>query len=111
MPPQPEFLEVKQICQGRESKTYRITTGKKSHPVLFYMRVFFPKAKGIFPAVVDGDINGDGLTGAAEDFSAMRDIITGSDSEYSDINKQAADLNGDGIVNSTDLTIMKSLLN
>ncbi|MBQ3149894.1 MAG: leucine-rich repeat protein [Clostridia bacterium] len=64
-----------------------------------------------YTAVVDGDINGDGLTGAAEDFSAMRDIITGSDSEYSDINKQAADLNSDGIVNSTDLTIMKSLLN
>lgn len=59
MPPEPEFLEVKQICQGRESKTYRITTGKKSHPVLFYMRVFFPKAKGIFPAVVDGDMGFD----------------------------------------------------
>ncbi len=64
-----------------------------------------------YTAVVDGDINGDGAAVSAEDFSAMRDIITGSDSEYSDINKQAADLNGDGIVNSTDLTIMKSLLN
>ena len=64
-----------------------------------------------YTVIVDGDINGDGLTGETEDFSAMRDIITGSDSEYSDINKKAADLNGDGIVNSTDLTIMKSLLN
>ncbi|MBQ3151144.1 MAG: dockerin type I repeat-containing protein [Clostridia bacterium] len=64
-----------------------------------------------YTVIIDGDINGDGAAVSAEDFSAMRDIITGSDSEYSDINKKAADLNGDGIVNSTDLTIMKSLLN
>ena len=64
-----------------------------------------------YTVIIDGDINGDGAAVSAEDFTAMRDIITGSDSEYSDINKKAADLNGDGIVNSTDLTIMKSLLN
>ncbi|MBQ3149893.1 MAG: leucine-rich repeat protein [Clostridia bacterium] len=64
-----------------------------------------------YTVIIDGDINGDGSKASSEDFTAMRDIITGSDSEYSDINKQAADLNGDGIVNSTDLTIMKSLLN
>lgn len=59
MPPEPEFLDVENLCEGRESKTYRITTGRKDHPVSFYMRVFFPKEEGVYPAVVDGDLGFD----------------------------------------------------
>ncbi len=59
MPPEPEFLEVERLCKGRESKTYRITTGRKDHPVSFYMRVFATKDEGVFPAVIDGDLGFD----------------------------------------------------
>ena len=60
-PPKPEFLRVEMIQNGRNKKAkgvqnYRITTGKKDHPVSFYMKVFLPEGEGPFPVVVDGDL-------------------------------------------------------
>lgn len=57
-PPAPEFLEVELIQAGNAGEclhNYRITTGKRSHPISFYMKVFVPDGEGPFPTVVDGD--------------------------------------------------------
>lgn len=58
MPPVPEFLEVEPIYLAGLGKlnTFRITTGKKEHPVSFVMTVFRPKKQGKFPVVVSGDM-------------------------------------------------------
>ena len=55
MPPKPEFLEIEPLYIGK-SHSYRIITGKHSHPVSFIMRVMPPQKKGLFPAVIDGDL-------------------------------------------------------
>ena len=60
-PPAPEFLDVEMIQSswtGEKAavRNYRITTGKKDRPISFYMKIFLPKGKGPFPAVVDGDL-------------------------------------------------------
>lgn len=60
-PPAPEFLEAELIQDGWNKKAkgvrnYRITTGKRDHPISFYMKVFLPAGEGPFPTVVDGDL-------------------------------------------------------
>ena len=64
-----------------------------------------------YTVILDGDINGDGNVNTAEDASAMRKIISGDDSAFSEADKLAADMNGDGLVNSTDLILMKTSQN
>ena len=59
MPPEPEFLEVERLDMGVKVTSYRITTGRREHPVSFTMRVYFaaPGADGKKPPViVDGDM-------------------------------------------------------
>lgn len=57
MPPQPEFLEVELLDDAALIHNYRITTGRKDHPVSFIMRVILPaEGNGKFPAIVDGDL-------------------------------------------------------
>ena len=57
MPPQPEFLEVEPLDDATSIFNYRITTGRKDHPVSFIMRVILPTEGGEkFPAIVDGDL-------------------------------------------------------
>ena len=41
MPPEPEFLEVERLDMGVKVTSYRITTGRREHPVSFTMRVYF----------------------------------------------------------------------
>jgi len=57
MPPEPDFLEVDPLYLGGKGKlsVYRITTGKREHPVVFQMAVHLPKKGEKFPAVIDGD--------------------------------------------------------
>lgn len=57
LPPEPEFLEVEPLYVGKEWSTYRITSGRRSMPVSFVMRVGRPKSvpEGRFPVIVDGD--------------------------------------------------------
>lgn len=55
--PAPEFLEVEPLYLGSDDESYRITTGPRSHPVSFTMRIFKPlKTVGKLPVVVDGDL-------------------------------------------------------
>ena len=56
MPPEPEFLEVEWLDQSLTVRNYRITTGRRSCPVSFLMRVILPAEQGKFPAIVDGDL-------------------------------------------------------
>lgn len=56
MPPEPEFLEVDWLDAAALIRNYRITTGRKDHPVSFIMRVILPAQDGKFPAIVDGDL-------------------------------------------------------
>lgn len=56
MPPQPEFLNVERLDDNALIHNYRITTGRKDHPVSFIMRIVLPASKGKFPAIVDGDL-------------------------------------------------------
>ena len=56
MPPKPEFLEVELLDDAARIHNYRITTGRKDHPVSFIMRVLIPEGSGKFPAIVDGDL-------------------------------------------------------
>jgi hypothetical protein len=54
MPPEPEFLEIETLYKGKNSNSYKITTGPKAHPVSFRMQVYHPDAEK-YPVVVDGD--------------------------------------------------------
>ena len=58
MPPEPEFLEVERLYGGGKGDcgSYRIITGKKDKPVIFYMKVIRPKCDEKPPVVVDGDM-------------------------------------------------------
>lgn len=58
MPPPPEFLELELLYRGKETETYRITTGRRDHPINFMMRIMKPAGKPAapMPAVVDGDL-------------------------------------------------------
>ena len=57
MPPPPEFLDVDLLFCGNTWSTYRITSGRRSHPVSFIMRVAIPKSSGErAPVLVDGDL-------------------------------------------------------
>lgn len=55
--PAPEFLTLEPLYLGNNTEGYRITTGPRSHPVSFTMRVFKPaKVSDKIPVVVDGDL-------------------------------------------------------
>ncbi len=56
LPPEPEFLEIEPLNLSSNTHTYRLITGPRSHPVSFNMTVKFPEEKGIYPAVIDGDL-------------------------------------------------------
>lgn len=57
MPPKPEFLEVEPIDDHYQGlRCFRITTGTREKPLCFYMRVLGPEKRGVFPAIVDGDL-------------------------------------------------------
>lgn len=58
MPPKPELLEVETLYFSAfgGSHSYKIATGRRSHPVSFVMRVIPPKCDGKFPVVIDGDL-------------------------------------------------------
>lgn len=57
MPPEPEFLEVELLFKGINVGNYRITTGRRAHPISFTMRVYFAAPKGVkTPVIVDGDM-------------------------------------------------------
>ncbi|MBO4356043.1 MAG: hypothetical protein J5850_04235, partial [Clostridia bacterium] len=58
MPPEPEFLECELICNYNSGKmlTYRVRTGRKSHPIVFKMLVFRKKPEMGLPAVINGDL-------------------------------------------------------
>lgn len=55
-PPNPEFLEIEPLNLSERTHTYRLITGPRHHPVSFSMTVKFPAKKGIYPAVIDGDL-------------------------------------------------------
>ena len=56
MPPEPEFLEVETLYDSPKTKSFRIITGTKAHPISFRMQVLPPKGKKSgFPIIVDGD--------------------------------------------------------
>ncbi len=58
MPPAPEFLEITPLTNpglGRIN-IWRITTGTRAKPVSFSMFAHFPKTKGPWPVVIDGDL-------------------------------------------------------
>lgn len=56
MPPEPEFLEVETLYDSAKTKSFRIITGTKAHPISFRMQVLPPKGKKSgFPIIVDGD--------------------------------------------------------
>ena len=56
MPPEPEFLEVQPLDTSDLIRNFRIVTGRRDYPVSFIMRIIRPAAKGVFPAIVDGDL-------------------------------------------------------
>ena len=56
MPPEPGFLEVETLYDSAKTKSFRIITGTKAHPISFRMQVLPPKGKKSgFPIIVDGD--------------------------------------------------------
>ena len=56
MPPEPEFLEVETLYDGSNSKSFKITTGRRDCPVSFRMQVFLPETDEKCPVIVDGDM-------------------------------------------------------
>ena len=56
LPPEPEFLDVDVLYESQKSCSYKIITGKRNHPVSFYMKVICPSSKGPHPAIIDGDM-------------------------------------------------------
>ena len=56
IPPNPEFLETEPLDDGSDINCYRITTGTRANPVSFIMRVIWPREKGRYPVIVDGDL-------------------------------------------------------
>jgi len=59
IPPKPEFLEVERLDSGRLVSSYRITTGRRAHPVSFTMRVYFANTEEKAPVIIDGDLGFD----------------------------------------------------
>jgi len=61
-PPAPEFVKVDTLFEGTygKARVYRITTGTKSAPVSFRMKLMLPKKENIreekLPVIVDGDL-------------------------------------------------------
>ena len=56
MPPEPEFLEVEQLDEDWNIRSYRIITGTRACPVRFTMRIVRPAEQKKYPAIVDGDL-------------------------------------------------------
>ena len=56
MPPEPEFLEIETLYFGKNSNSFKITTGKRDCPVSFRMQVFLPETKEKCPVIVAGDM-------------------------------------------------------
>jgi len=56
MPPAPEFLEVETLYVGGRTNSYKIKTGKRSHPISFRMQLFHPNTTERYPVIVDGDM-------------------------------------------------------
>ncbi len=56
MPPDPEFVEVEPLDRDSLICNFRITTGRKSSPLSFVMRVILPSEKKSFPAIINGDL-------------------------------------------------------
>ena len=52
--PEPEFLEVETCFMSPTKNTYKIYTGRKSHPVSFMMTLIHPRTVK-HPVIVDGD--------------------------------------------------------
>lgn len=56
MPPKPEFIEVEPVCYGTV-QIFRIITGTRQSPVVFYMHIFKAcKSGSKAPAVISGDL-------------------------------------------------------
>ena len=56
MPPKPELMDV-EVIYDQSHISCRIHTGKKEHPVTFYMKIIPPKnAKVRCPVIIDGDM-------------------------------------------------------
>ena len=54
MPPTPEFIEVEKLT---DYHSYRIYTGTKANPIIFYMKIIFPKKyTKPCPVIIDGDM-------------------------------------------------------
>jgi hypothetical protein len=71
MPPEPEFLEIETLYVSEKTNSYKITTGRKDHPVSFRMQVIHPATEK-YPVIVDGDlcfpyVTHDGYIAAAMD--------------------------------------------
>ncbi len=58
MPPSPEFLDITPLTTPGPGRIniWRITTGTRAKPVSFSMFAHFPKTKGPWPVVIDGDL-------------------------------------------------------
>lgn len=56
MPPAPEFLEVEIVYRCATAYSLQITTGPRSHPIRFYVRVMLPPDAKDAPIIVDGDM-------------------------------------------------------
>jgi hypothetical protein len=56
-PPAPEFLEIEPLYIANDgASSYRITSGRREHPVSFIMRTYLPHGKKGCPVIVDGDL-------------------------------------------------------
>ena len=53
--PEPEFLEVETTYMSPTRNSYRITTGRRAHPVVFNLKLIHP-AHYNCPVIVDGDL-------------------------------------------------------